>query len=134
WRGRSPSPDRAPRGAPARRSRSRRRSFAAIIVAARAAHLGQPPRQLALGLIGRIEARAGYALREQRLRGDVTGVLVWVLVAAPLLPRPGARAQPRRYRRRAVLAHVLARRLERASGGVGLRREREVDGRLREGE
>src|SRR5664280_2909835 len=93
--------------------------------------------ELGLLLVGLVVARAGEALRRQLLRGDVAGVRVRVVIGAPLLAnrseigqRPGA--QPCGRRRRAVLADVLGGRRERAPGRVGLRRQRQVDGRLRQ--
>ena len=86
-----------------------------------------------LGLVGLVEARADDALGQQLLGGEVPGLAVRVLVAAALLARAAARSAatpapaPRRARARARCAAA-----ERPPGGVGLRRQRQVDGRLRE--
>ena len=100
--------------------------------AARPANSLQALRERRLGLVGLVEALARDALRQQLLGGDVAGMAVRVVVAAAVLSRARAGAQPAGDGAGAVLANVALGRRQRAPGGVGLRRERQVDRRLGE--
>src|SRR5205085_2259380 len=90
-----------------------------------------------LAVVGQLEeALALGLLWHQLLRGDALGAVVRVVVAltAPQSLGGGVGGALERSRRDhgAVLAHPLARLLQSGVRGVRLRREREVDRRLRQ--
>src|SRR6202030_3992110 len=72
----------------------------------------QPPGQLGLGIVGRVEALGGHGVGQQLLRGEVSGSRVRVVVAAALLAGAGTGAQPARHCPRPMLAHVALGRRE----------------------
>src|SRR4051812_19259201 len=89
-----------------------------------------------LGFVRRVEAGVADTVRQVILRVDVARMAVRVVVAhaAPelLRGRVGGGAEGAGRVDGAVLADVLARGVQRAAGGVGLRGQRQVDGALGE--